>query len=363
MSEKRADPKAVLRDLAAGAAQTPGGPHVGSKRLIAYRQGTLPAAEREAVQEHLSLCGRCTGLLRELREFEAAAADTAGGSAGPDPLREEAWQSLVRRLPPKAPAIRPVAAAGWPERAEREERPGAARSRLVYAAAAALLLAVGGFAGIATWESVSVQRLDRRLEERLEQKEKTLAASRRSEEETRRRLDAARARIHALETKPAPDPGRSKREAELADRVAELTSEVEGLRWAARAPKDRIAAVSKSEIEVSLAPRFVLRGEESPGGDLLRGGGAANRVKPEAGRVSVALDLAGFSASPDVRFELVDRNDKVLWSGRRPGDSLIGDDGTLVAIQGLAPGRYRLRIESLPPDAAARAEYVLDVEE
>jgi hypothetical protein len=355
LSEKRADPKAMLRDLAAGAAGAPGGgPHIGSKRLIAYRLGTLPAADREAVQEHLSLCSRCTGLLRELREFEADAAEAA---TGPEPLQEEAWAALVRRLPPKAPAIRPIAAVAEP----RETRAGAPRSRFAYAAAAALLLAAGGLAGMggmAAWQSVSVQRLERRLEERLKQGEKALADSRRSGEETRRQLDAARARIHALETKPAPDPGRAQREAELAGRVAELTSEVEGLRRAARAPRDRIAAAS-GEVEVSMSPRFVLRGAESPGGEFLRGGGAANRVKAEAGRLSVALDLAGFSTSPEVRVELVDRSGKVLWSGRRPGDSLVGDDGTLIAIQDLAPGRYRLRVEG----AAPRAEYLLDVEE
>jgi hypothetical protein len=377
LSEKRADPKAVLRDLAvgaAGAAQAPGdGPHIGSKRLIAYRLGTLPAAEREAVQEHLSLCARCTGLLRELREFEA---DAAEGATGPEPLREEAWAALVRRLPPKAPAIRPVAGAGRPDRQARQTRqarqarqviPGALRTRSLYAAAAALLLAIGG---LATWESVSVRQERQRLahlEQRLEQREEALATVQSSQEETRRQLDAARARIHDLETdletKPAPDPGRAKREAELAGRVAELTSEVEGLRRAARAPQDRIASVS-SGVEVSLSPRFVLRGAESPGGEILRGGGAANRVKPQADRVSVALDLADFSTSPEVRFELADRSGKVLWSGSRPGDTLVGDDGTLAVIQGLAPGRYRLRIEGLPPDSAAlRAEYLLDVEE
>lgn len=322
-------------------------PHIGTKRLIAYRRGTLPAAEREAVQEHLSLCPRCTGLLRELRELEAAAAEDA---TGPDPLREEAWQSLVRRLPPKAPALRPVFAAGQQDRLDRQERSGATRGRFVYAAAAALLLAAGG---LVTWESVTVLRLERRLDER----EEALATAQRSQEETRRQLDTAQGRIRDLETKPAPDPGRSKRETELADRVAELTSEVEGLLRDARAPQDRIAAVS-SGIEVALSPRFVLRGEEPPGGDLLRGGGAANRVKPEAGRVSVALDLADFSASPEVRFELADRAGRVLWSGRRPGDALAGDDGTLVAIQGLAPGRYRLRVEG----GAHRAEYLLDVQ-
>jgi anti-sigma factor RsiW len=45
------------------------GLHIGLKRLIAYCQGRLPAAQCEAVQEHLSLCPRCTGLLLELRGF------------------------------------------------------------------------------------------------------------------------------------------------------------------------------------------------------------------------------------------------------------------------------------------------------
>ncbi|MES1241746.1 MAG: zf-HC2 domain-containing protein [Acidobacteriota bacterium] len=315
MNEERADRKAV---------------HVGSKRLVAYHRGTLPEEEREAVQEHLSLCSRCTGLLRELREFEAAAAEV---STGPDPLREEAWASLVRRLPPKAPAARPADAG-------RPARTGAPRLRFVhaaYTAAAALLLAA---CGLLTWQSVAVSRLERRLDER----EQALATARLSQEETQRRLDAAQARIRGLETERAAG-----RETGLADRVAELTSEVEALRRAAR-----------SLVAVSLSPRFVLRGQESPEGDFLRAGGTANRLQAEAGRVSAALDLTGFSASPQVRVELADRAGTVLWSGRLPGgESLAGDDGTLVAIQGLTPGSYRLRIEG----AGHRAEYRLDVGE
>jgi anti-sigma factor RsiW len=71
VNEKRIDLKAALREIA-GEESGGAGPHVGSKRLIAYREGTLPPAEREAVQEHLSLCKRCTGLLLELRDFEDA---------------------------------------------------------------------------------------------------------------------------------------------------------------------------------------------------------------------------------------------------------------------------------------------------
>jgi anti-sigma factor RsiW len=96
VDEKRPDLKAVLRELAAEESGD-AGPHVGSKRLIAYRQGTLPAAERETVQEHLSRCPRCTGLWRELKEFETAA---ARGDAGPEPQRREAWESLAGRLAP-----------------------------------------------------------------------------------------------------------------------------------------------------------------------------------------------------------------------------------------------------------------------
>jgi hypothetical protein len=53
----------------------------------------------------------------------------------------------------------------------------------------------------------------------------------------------------------------------------------------------------------------------------------------------------------------------VLWSGRRPGRSLLGDAGTSVSMNGLVPGVYRLRIEGLRPDRTELlAEYLLRVE-
>jgi hypothetical protein len=350
--EKRADLRTALRELAA-AGPGDAGPHTGPKRLIAYRQGTLPAAEREAVQEHLSLCARCTGLLRELRDFEAASAGRAGSAgsaaAGPESLREEAWASLLRRLPGRAPGLRPVT-----------PLPRSRAPYFVYAAAAALLLAV---AGLSLWAAVGVrqerQRIAR-LERRLEERDSALATVQRSLAETGRRLDAARGRIQSLETEDNSRPARG--ENELAARVAGLTAELETLRRQQRSP-DRLASV-----DVSVAPRFVLRGEEPAGGDFLLSGGAVNPVRtpPGADRLTVALDLADAANAvdaPEVRLELTDRSGEVLWSGRLPGSAFVGDDGTSVTFRGLGPGRYRLRIEGLQPDRTRLlAEYLLDVQ-
>lgn len=345
-NDLRADLKTALRELAAeDAAGTAGDarPHIGTRRLIAYRQGTMPAAEREAVQEHLSLCSRCTGLLRELRDFEAASAGAQ--DAGPESLRQEAWESLVRRLPPRAPAARPVAShAGTQARG----------SRFVLALAAALLLAV---VGLSLWAAATVRQERRRLalvEQRLEEREEALAAARRSLAETERQLGAARRQVQELEKE-----GDTGRVAELEARISELTASLEALRRAARAPDrpDRIAA--SQDIEVSVAPRFALRGHETP--ELLREG--EPHPVPRADRFVVALSLADHPAFGEYRFELVDRGGEVLWTGRRPGSSVLGDAGTSVSIQGLDPGRYRLRIEGLRADRGERlAEYTLEVE-
>lgn len=326
VDERRVDLKAALREVAA---ETSGdaGPHVGLKRLIAYRQGTLPAAEVEAVQEHLSLCTRCAGRLLELRDFEAA---SASGEPGPPSLRQEAWDSLVRRLPSPAPAVRPIAGAG-PREATRW-----GRVRYVfYGAAAALLLAV---LGLSVWSAVAVrqerQRLAR-LEQRLAEREEALAAARRSLANAERQLAAARAQVQELEKERIDRP---KRESPL-------------------------VAVSR-EIAVAVAPWFALRGQENAGG-LLRAGGAVNPVRLPASedRFTVVLSLADRPAFGEYRFELMDRNGKVIWSGRRPGKALLGDRGTSVSVSGLGPGLYRLRIEGLQGKSAdLLAEYVLAVE-
>jgi len=330
--------------------------HAGTKRLIAYREGTLPEAEREALQEHLSLCPRCTGLLRDLRAFESAAAGAV--EPGPEPLRQEAWESLVRRLPreTKMPSsVRPVAT--LPVR----RQPVAS---WVYAVAAALLLAAIGFS---IWSAVMIRQERQRLadlEQRLEERESALAEAQRSLAESERQLQAARGRIQGLQKdqpNTLPDTRPDARETELEARIAELTADLEKLRRTPRAPggPDRITAGPR-QIDLSVAPRFALRGQEPENG-ILRGAGAVNSVR-QADRLALAVDLSDHPVHPEYRFELMDEDGKVLWAGRRPGKSLLGDAGTTLSVSGLGPGPYRLRIEGLSPDRTELlGEYLLEV--
>lgn len=339
MDEKRSDLRAALRELAAEEAAEIG-PHVGLKRLSAYRRGHLPAAEREALQEHLSLCPKCAERLLELRDFEAASA--GGGAAGPESLQEEAWESLSRHLPRNVSAILPVAGSGRPEVPRRQQR----LRYFVYGAAAALLLVAISF-----WRMelpVTVER------------DEELAAARRSLAEAERQLAAARGHIQDLE-KRGEQPANRVRQLEA--QVAELTSELEELRRSQQTPKghDRVAVASR-EIAVSATPRFVLRGQEPPGG-VLQGGGAVNSVRMKGDRFTAALSLAEHPVHEQYRLELLDRAGDVLWAARRPGQSLLGDAGTTISVQGLDPGLYRLRIEGLRADGSdLLAEYLLEVE-
>jgi hypothetical protein len=148
---------------------------------------------------------------------------------------------------------------------------------------------------------------------------------------------------------------------QLEARVAELTSALEALRRTRPGPEghDRLAAASP--IEISVAPRFILRGQEPESGVLL-GGGTVNPVLATQGRFSVALLLADQPTYSEYRLQLMDRAGDVLWTGRRPGTSLLGDAGTSVTVNGLGPGLYRLRIEGLQADRGEMlAEYLLQV--
>lgn len=298
MDDKRGD--ARPEDLTAALREDAGdlGPHLGTKRLIAYRQGTLPAEEREEVQEHLSLCAQCLALLRELRDFEAAAA--GGAAAGPESQRQNAWNALARRLPErrlpeKAPAVRPLAAASLDRQAPvTDGAPPDRRSpRWISALAAGLLLALAG---------LFLSTVSRQREEAAEE---SIAVSPSAEE----------------------------------------------------------LPVAAAPLAVSVAPRFLLRGvAEEP--VVLRGGGAANPVRPEAGSITVAFDPGGHPPYGEYRLELLDRNGNVLWTGSRPSASVVGDAGTLVSIAGLAPGRYRLRIHGLGPGQGdLLGEYLLEAAE
>ena len=106
--------------------------------------------------------------------------------------------------------------------------------------------------------------------------------------------------------------------------------------------------MASREIEISVAPRYVLRGHEAPSGAFLREGAVSSvRAESPDRRFAVALDLAGHPTYDEYRFELIDRDGEVLWSGRRPGASVLGDDGTSVSIRGLDPGPFRLRVMGL----------------
>jgi hypothetical protein len=339
VDDNRIDLKAGLRELAAEEAGG-AGPHVGMKRLIAFREGTLAAADRESVEEHLSLCPRCTRLLRELRDFAAAA---ASGEAGPESLRQEAWESLAARLQQETPVARPIAITG-PSRARR-------RAPLVFLAAA-LLLAILGFV-LWTVGAARQERQVARLEQQLRERDASIAALRKSLAEAERRL-ASRGESR--------DPERKR----LAQQVAELTAALAELRAEPNRPERREQlARASADVAVAVSPRFVLRGEAPPGGEFLRSGGAVNEVRlaPREERLSVLLGLAEQAEFDEYRLELLDRQGHLLWAGRRPRRSLIGDAGTAVSIDGLGTGRFRLRIEGLRPDGGdLLAEYVLEVE-
>lgn len=311
--------------------------HFGTKRLIAYRQGTLPAAERERMQEHLSACPRCTRTLLELRDFEAEA---ARGEPGPEPLRQETWEALVRRLPAETAALPPVAP-------RLEAPPRRPLHWVSYAAAALLLTAVG----LALWSTLTVreerQRLAR-LEQQLKERDAALAALEGSLAEARRQL-AARSQGPDLEKQ------------QLERKVAELTTALAELRRAAQARESRLPAAPKLEI----APRFALRGHEAPAGGLLRAGGVVNLVQAPgpSGRLTVAFRLDDHPAYDEYRIELLDREGSIIWSARRRGSDFLGDAGTSVTLSRLAPGRYRLRIEGrLPERDEILGEYIVEVE-
>lgn len=337
MDDRRTDLKTALRELAAGEVEALG-PHLGWRSLLAYREGTLDAAEREALQEHLSRCGRCSDLLRELKDFEVAA--TGSGPRVPEPGKQEAWKSLLERLPHEAPPARPLA--GPLPRAEPRRTP-----RWALAAAAALLLTL---VGLSLWTATTLRQERRRLAslaQQIEERERSLAELRRTLAEAESRLGAANGDL-----------------AQQHVRVAELSAALEELRHAARAPEARDRPVLASrQVEVSVAPRLALRGQ--PQGTLLRAGGAVNpvRLPPGGEPLSLSLDLANHPHYGEYRLELLDRDGAVLWAVRRQAGAMLGDAGTTVAIGGLEPGRYRLRVEGARENGTdLLAEYVLEVE-
>jgi len=72
-------------------------------RLSEYLDGDLPARERQQLDAHLRVCGRCTALLEELRAVMAHAAACPRES---EPARD-LWEGISPRLRPRQPRSRP----------------------------------------------------------------------------------------------------------------------------------------------------------------------------------------------------------------------------------------------------------------
>jgi hypothetical protein len=87
------------------------GQHTELERLIAFYEKRVTEAEREEVLDHLNLCVRCAALLQEFHEFSRDSGER--GLTGPEHLEQEAWEALQRQRSSvrKEPASQPVATA------------------------------------------------------------------------------------------------------------------------------------------------------------------------------------------------------------------------------------------------------------
>lgn len=287
------------------------GQHVEPESLTAYYEGRMTAAEREELQEHLSLCARCSVLLRELHEFAADSGER--GLSGPERLEQEAWELLVQSRP-VATTERPMPRFPFVQHFFSE-------------ASAGLLHAV--FHPFAT-----------------------------------------RQRVEPLS--PVEDTAHHPYMVVL--RRGEASPESVFLHGEDKVVKDekvnpegtlpllgRIAAGRS----VRVPPAATLRdGETCPATIFLREGTVNSvRIPVQEGGFTVTVSLAKYPPHRKYRFELRDRNGKVLCSCHQRGESLSGDAETSVYVAAHSPEFYRLRIEG--HDANRRellVEYLLEVE-
>lgn len=329
--------------------------HPDLERLLAYRDGELGEAEADEAQEHLSLCPDCALLLLEFDQFRTDA--EAGERGASEAARAGAWEALQAELRkeraemptlalPVPPSSAPVAPALLPfQPAARPPAP----PRALYALAAVLALVALGLGLALAWSQSQYRAEMRALEE-----------SRREAEELRTRLSEAQERAPApapegpAPAPPAPPPG---------DRLAGRPSKPPGLsappgRPEPPAPERPDAA---SALAVAVGPWLTTRGENaSP--TPLQGGGAANLLSPGSdGRLLLGFDPGPALEREKAKLTLLDANGRTLWSGERLSAVLQGDLGTAAALSGLAPGRYRLRLEAVGGGASDSVEYQIEV--
>jgi hypothetical protein len=112
---------------------------------------------------------------------------------------------------------------------------------------------------------------------------------------------------------------------------------------------------------VVVGPWHTTRGENaSP--SRLQGGGAVNPLTPGAdGRILLGFDPGDALGREKAKLTLLDASGRTLWTGERLSAALEGDLGTAAALSGLAPGRYRLRLEAVGDGATDAVEYQLEV--
>lgn len=317
--------------------------HPGLERLLAYRDGELGEEAYEEIQEHLSLCKECTGLLLELEQFRA---DAAAGERGPsEEERQAAWAALRGELRQEreAQAIGAAPVISW------EERRRAGPSWTVVALAAALALTVLGL--------VFVLQQGKKLRE---SDQAHLAAVRREAEELRARLEAVQqgaTQKEGSETgtnpNPAPAGGRG-------DEVPKTKAPPAPDVLAHRPPAERPGLPPVvSTIAVAVGPWLTVRGESNKPVRLEAGGKVNTVSADEKGKILIGFALGPALQSQNVRLQLLDDDGKVLWSGEKLSAVVDGDLGTAAALTGLQPGRYRLQAEGVGGEAAP--EYVLEV--
>jgi hypothetical protein len=287
------------------------GQHVELERLIDFLdKGRLTEAERKEVKEHLYLCVRCSVLLRELHEFAADSGER--GLSGPESLEQDAWELLVQSRP-VATTERPMPRFPFVQHFFSE-------------ASAGLLHAV--FHPFAT-----------------------------------------RQRVEPLS--PVEDTAHHPYMVVL--RRGEASPESVFLYGEGKVVKDeevnpegtlpllgRIAAGRS----VRVPPAATLRdGETCPETIFLQEGTVNSvRIPVQEGGFTVTVSLAKYPPYRKYRFELRDRNGKVLCSCHQRSESLSGDAETSVYVAA-PPGFYRFRIEG--HDANRRkllVEYLLEVE-
>jgi anti-sigma factor RsiW len=112
------------------------GRHLSEEEMIAFYQGQLPEAEREAGRAHLAYCPECLQLWRDARDF-CAPAEEGEVEAGEFEARRE-WKELWSRI-----QTDPQTAATTSSQIAQRSSAFASRTALALAAGIALILGLG----------------------------------------------------------------------------------------------------------------------------------------------------------------------------------------------------------------------------